>query len=125
VGPIIVAALRLSNEFEAGIVLEGVLALLLTLGFTIRGTWRANGFSGGLQFRWWPVLWPIWIVAVPMLGLYAGQRSLKEHLFMLGLCGLVGSPRKRSSAASSCAISCPAGPVARSCGRPLCLARSI
>lgn len=88
--PIIVVALHPSYDFEAGAALRGILALLLALGFTIRGTWRANGFSGGLQLRWWRVLWPIWVVAVPMLALYAGERSLWKHVLTLGFCISVG-----------------------------------
>lgn len=88
--PTIVAALHPSYDFEAGIYGRGILALLLTLGFTIRGTWRANGFGGGLQLRWWPVLWPIWGVAVPTLALCADERSLWKHVLTLGFCITVG-----------------------------------
>jgi len=88
--PAIVVALRPSTELEAMLIVRGMLALLLALGFTIRGTWGANGFRGGLQLRWWRALWPVWLWAVPMLALYAGQRPVKEHLQTLAFCMLIG-----------------------------------
>jgi CAAX protease family protein len=82
--------LGLKTELEGGLVLRGALALLLALGFTIRGTWGVNGFGGGLQLRWWWALWPVWLLAVPMLILYAGERSAKEHVLTLALCVIIG-----------------------------------
>jgi hypothetical protein len=117
--------LRPSTELEAMLIVRGMLALLLALGFTIRGTWGANGFRGGLQLRWWRALWPVWLWAVPMLALYAGQRPVKEHLQTLAFCMLIGFVEEATSAASCCAISCPAGRAARSCGRPSGSARCI
>lgn len=73
-----------------GIVVRGALAALLALGFTIRGSWGVNGFGGGLQLRWWRELWPVWLVAVPTLVLYAGERSARAHLLMLVFCFVVG-----------------------------------
>lgn len=84
--PIILVALHPEFDFEAGMDVRGMLALVLALGFTIRGSWRANGFSGGLQLRWWPVLWPIWIVAIPTLAIYAGECSWWKHVLTFGFC---------------------------------------
>jgi hypothetical protein len=88
--PIIAYALRPSTEREYFLILRGMLALLLALGFTLRGTWRANGFGGGLRLRWWRALWPVWLVSIPVLALYAGQRTATEHALTLAFCVIVG-----------------------------------
>jgi membrane protease YdiL (CAAX protease family) len=88
--PSIAVTFRPSTQREALLLVRGLLALLLASGFTIRETWRDNGFAGGLQLRWWRALWPVWLVAIPILALCAGQRTATEHLLTLALCVFVG-----------------------------------
>lgn len=43
---------------------RGLLTLMLMLIFALRGSWRVNGFLGGLQLKAWWMLWPVWIMAL-------------------------------------------------------------
>jgi uncharacterized protein len=67
-----------------------VLAVMLAVAFTLRRSWAANGFRGGLKLRWWPALWPAWVVAAPLLVLSAPSRSPADHLQWILLSLLVG-----------------------------------
>jgi membrane protease YdiL (CAAX protease family) len=68
---------------------RGLLMLLLALLFTVTRGWRANGFLGGLQWRWWLALWPIWAAIALVLAL-SPVRSAADHLAWLLFAFFVG-----------------------------------
>jgi membrane protease YdiL (CAAX protease family) len=68
---------------------RAVLVVLLAVLFTVGRGWRANGFLGGLQWRWWLALWPIWGVTALVLAL-SPVRSVADHLSWLLFAFFVG-----------------------------------
>jgi membrane protease YdiL (CAAX protease family) len=78
--PILSLGFRPSTALQARLVLRGSLVAILALGFTLTGSWGANGFTGGTKLWWWRALWPIWAIAAPVLAVSAATRSPAVHL---------------------------------------------
>jgi membrane protease YdiL (CAAX protease family) len=78
--PILSLGFRPSTALQARLVLRGSLVAILALGFTLTGSWGANGFTGGTKLWWWRALWPIWSIAAPVLAVSAATRSPAVHL---------------------------------------------
>jgi membrane protease YdiL (CAAX protease family) len=51
------------DELVLYLVVKGGFALALALCFTVFGAWRRFGFAGGLAWRYWPALLPLWAAA--------------------------------------------------------------
>jgi membrane protease YdiL (CAAX protease family) len=51
------------SELGLYLAIKGGFALLLALFFTLTGSWRRFGFTGGIAWRYWPALLPIWLAA--------------------------------------------------------------
>jgi uncharacterized protein len=90
VEPVIVIVLDKSTEMPTALLVRGFPALLLAIAFTLRGSWRVNGFCGGLKIWWWRALAPMWAVAASVLALSAITRSPIEHLQWIALACFAG-----------------------------------
>lgn len=64
VEPVIVRFIGVFNVPRWMLISRGALAILVALVFTLRGSWRANGFFGGLQFKLWWLLCPFWLITL-------------------------------------------------------------
>jgi membrane protease YdiL (CAAX protease family) len=90
VAPVVALVVMRSTGLRSELTPYAVLAVLLAAAFTLRRSWGANGFLGGLKlWRWW-ALWPVWVVAAPLLVLSAASRSPTDHLQWMLLSVLAG-----------------------------------
>jgi hypothetical protein len=77
--PIIARSLGAWDVPRWVLVSRGALAILLALVFTCCRLWQANGFIGGLWFRRWWLLWPLWVVVVVQMPDAIGKSAPLEH----------------------------------------------
>jgi membrane protease YdiL (CAAX protease family) len=90
VAPVMAFAVARWTGLRSELTPYALLAVMLVVAFTLRRSWQPNGFCGGLKLWWWRALWPVWLVAVPLLILSALGRSPTEHLRWIVLSLLVG-----------------------------------
>jgi len=90
VAPVMAFAVERWTGLRSELTPYAVLAVMLAVAFTLRRSWQPNGFRGGLQLWWWRALWPIWMVAAPLLVLSALSRSPTEHVRWIVLSLVIG-----------------------------------